>query len=299
MRLVAVFLTLLGLLVVACSGSGDAVDSPSTEVIEQIIPSTLTPVPTTTPRPTEPPEPTPAPPPLPEGLDNWDPSVIQAPALPAERLDLSQLDAAATEAKLIELLEDGWVMYTRVSLFNNNHLPGVEIDLRAQFARTTSEIVRIDYPETLLFDSWTSADPAGGSISVSFEFTPDGDLLNAPVQLADSVARVDMATGVVMEPDLTLKRERSVVESVTAQFTATEGYRERGDSEALREYLGRPSVIFEDTFEYQIANQFIQHQIRKRVEDDGSITLFSEFHTLDFAMLPPGSMPEIPSWPPN
>ncbi len=311
MRLAAVFLTFVASSAVACGSSGDAVVSHATEVVEEVVVNTRTPVPTLsgntpvptiTPRPTVPPQPTrvpPAPSPTPVVVAGWNPHAFQIPATPTERFNLSQLDAAGTEAKLAELLLDGWVMYQRQSVFNARNPLGLDIDLRAIIGRTPAEIVRLDYPETTLFDTWISAESSDESTWLTYELTTDGDLLNAPVRLADSVARVDIATGIIMEPDISLRRERAVNETVAAQFTAIERNREAGRSEILREYLGRPSVIFGDTFEYQIANPFIQHQIREQTEDDGSVTLLSEFHTLDFAMFPPGSMPEIPSWPPN
>ena len=304
MKLLRPFLLFGITLAVACSGSGGSTGSPSPEEIKVIAMSTNTPVPTITPRPARVPpiRVSPTPGPTPVALAGWDPDALQAPATPPERFDLSQLDATATEAKITELLLDGWIMYWRQSRFNPRNPLGLDIDFQAIPLRTAAEIIRFDYPETTRFDTWVSAEPSGQSTWLTYELTMDGDLLNSTIRLQDSMARVDIATGLVMKnPDSFsyVMQERAIGEIVASYFTAIELARKAGQTEVPSQYLNRPSVIFGDTFEFQIANRFIRHEIRERTENDGSITLLGEAHTLDFAVFPPGSMPEIPSWPPD
>lgn len=336
MKLPGLTLAVLALLIVACSS--DAANTPSSDDIEQIIvstrtpvpaPSSSTPVPTSTPpaaSATPDPTPTSAPEPIIESapasepdhehepgtpehghgqiavnvevIPDWVPGAFQAPTIPTDRFDLSQLDAAATEAKLIELVSEGWVLYGLLSIFNPRESIGADLEALASLATTPAEVIRLGYPELTFFETWMAVEPTGGSISLNYELAADGTLLNFPVRLENSAAVVDIASGTVLDPVLVLVDPNlDAIEVISSQFAIVIGDQEAGGDES--ELLGRPSRAFGDALEYQLANPFIFHQILEQQAPDGSVVLLSELRTVDFAIMPPGSMPEVSVWPPN
>ncbi len=221
---------------------------------------------------------------------------------PDNRFDLSGMDAATTEAEIIRLLGEGNFMYTRQEVFGTGGIFTESIGCIEQM-RSIPQTVCETYPETVIKEWWESVD-ASGTVNAYYgrTTTQDGTVLATGIQ----GEWTDIASG---EQWSAGRREgRQLIRDVEVAFS-TIGEKEasglvgteseyRGQPSLVfavaDEYRGRPNVNFNDgESEYQVANPFFQRTTDWRDDDDGVREVTSETTTLDFAMLPPASLPEF------
>ena len=273
--------------------------------------STRAPLLASTPRPAIPaaaPRPTATPLPAPTVLESWDSSLFAPHQNPETRFNLSGLDAAATKAEIVRLLNDGWVMYYRLSRFSRR-LPDFMPPFEIYGPLAVFERFRFSYPETIIEDFWIRNGPDESWFVYSESSTVEGTLLAMPVRVSDSIPLVDAETGTVLLETSPLSgprdgEELTLFDLVDSKFRIIEELIELGRTSTPGEYLGRLSANFstavsESEDEYQIANPYLFRSTNRQKDDDGNWYVQSDRRAIDFAMLPPGSMPEIPFWPPG
>ena len=209
---------------------------------------------------------------------------LEVPNLDSQ-FDLSDTDAATTEAEIIRLLGEGHAMYLRIEKFN---LGGASSLGCSPPTSSRPQVVCDGYPGRIVREVWQATD-SSGTVNTFFgrESKLDGTVLAIGIQ----GEWTDVASGETWSGNPPVGRD--LLRGVEGAFTAIEREYARGLDGVESEYLGRPSLIFGGVFEYQVANPFLQRQTRWQERDDGTRYMLSEAKVTDFAMLPPGSFPDF------
>ncbi len=221
---------------------------------------------------------------------------------PSEKFDLSGMDAATTEAEIIRLLGEGHVMYTRQEVFARGGIFNDDIGCIEQM-RSIPQVVCEGYPGTIVEEWWESTDSSGTVDAYYGRMTMlDGTVLATGIQ----GEWTDVASG---EQWSAGRREgRELVRDVEAAFETLEKMEANRLVGTESEYLGRPSLVFsvaneyagrlginfdDGESEYQVANPLLRRETGWRDHDDGVREVTNETRVLDFAMIPPASLPEF------
>ncbi len=203
----------------------------------------------------------------------------------SERFDLSELDAVATEAEIIRLLESGHVMYLRLESFNS-------IGVKSPSCSSPPDIIDgkecNDWPDRLVIESWRTADPSGRVGEFYGRYSdPNGNLLAIGLQdkWTDSETGEKWREGPFGGSGLVglVESASTVIDRlVSSGLELVEGV-----------YLGRPSVVVPRSLEneYQVANPLLFRETRWQEVEGGPRLKISEIKVVDFAMLPPDSLP--------
>ncbi len=216
--------------------------------------------------------------------DGSTPAPTQNPAT-IGAADLSSLNASETEAEIIRLLGEGYWMYTKTRVFTGTRSQASP----SAFPCQTTPVVCDTYPEVIVDESWVSTDPLGRSLSsLGRRSDEDGTVLATQLQ----GEWTDLSTGETWTSAFFPRSD--TFRSIRQSFTKIERETERGLEGVDGEILGRPSKVFPaGEFEFQVANPLIQRTTRWQDDGNGDRQKVSELVVLDFAMLPPESLPDF------
>lgn len=203
----------------------------------------------------------------------------------SEQPNLLSLDVFETQSEIIRLLDVGYVMYFRSQMFNSGGLESPACIVTSSLRSDCNT-----WPETVIRETWETMSSSGGVDQFyGRNTTLDGTVLATGIngEWTDSRSADIWTEGPLFGPEL--------LQIVEALHTTIERVATASSAVIESVYLGRPSVVVPGALEseYQVANPMIWRQTRWSENDDGTRFVVNESKVVDFAMLPPGSFPDL------